>query len=65
MIMNDERVKIWEELVFIYSEVLSWLRRTTEFFTQVVCKLARIHARHLPNICLQCYHHTNLPHLNL
>ena len=28
MIMNDEWVKMWKELVFVYSEVLSWLRRT-------------------------------------
>jgi len=52
MIMNDEWVKICEELVFIYLEVLSWLRRTTEIFSQAIWKLARIHARHLPNICL-------------
>jgi len=65
MIMNDEWVKIWEELVFIYSEVLSWRRRTTEIFSQAIRKLAKIHARHLPNICLQCYHQTNLLHLNL
>jgi hypothetical protein len=64
MIMNDEWVKIWKELVFVYSEVLPWMRRT-EIFSQAIRKLARIHARHLPNICLQCYHHTNLLHLNL
>ena len=52
MIMNDEWVKIWEEFVFVYSEVFSWLRRTTEIFSQAIQKLARIHARHLPNIRL-------------
>jgi len=65
MIMNDEWVKNWEELVFVYSDVLSWLRQTTEIFSQAIRNLARIHARHLPNICLQCYYHTILLHLNL
>lgn len=52
MIMNDEWVKILGKLVFVYSEVLSWLRRKTEIFSQANQKLARIHARHLPDICL-------------
>jgi hypothetical protein len=66
MVMNNEWVKIWEEFLFVYSEVLfSWLRRNTEIFSQVIQKLARIHTRHLSNTCLQCYNHNNLLDLNL